>query len=49
MTGGTLFQETTIYKVVPPPPWCLLVYNPNNFRYNPHEPKRYSTYKPTER
>ena len=36
------------YKVVPPPPQlCLLVYNPNNYRYNPLINPIYSTYKPT--
>ena len=33
-------------KVVPPQ-LCLLVYNPNNYRYNPLINPSYSTYKPT--
>ena len=30
-----------------PPQWCLLVYNPNNYRYNPLINPSYSSYKPS--
>ena len=32
--NGWFVREHAIYKVVPPQ-LCLLVYNPNNYRYNP--------------